>query len=138
MWPSKELYLSTIVGALVNVSKCIVTNSAILDLEGTLRDIEKYGFAIAPVNLRSSLNSEDLEKEAEFEKFEREVLQDLSKSDYIKKPVLKPRLFLDKALLSEPLVIPFKEEVLRVDNYSIKAQANPLKSISIAYTLNEE
>jgi hypothetical protein len=40
--------------------------------------------------------------------------------------------------MNNKMVIPFVEEKLRVKNYLLKAQSNPLKTISFAAILKDE
>lgn len=44
----------------------------------------------------------------------------------------------DEGLLDKKLVIPFTEDKLKIRNYLLKAQANPLKPISFESILNNE
>ena len=85
MWPPKEKYITTIVGALTNVSKTIITASQICDFKGELLDTEKYGHKI---EIKES-NSVPLDGEREnFLEFETKILQEatytLRKIFYVK------------------------------------------------------
>lgn len=44
----------------------------------------------------------------------------------------------DEGLLDKKLVIPFTEDKLKIRNYLLKAQANPLRPISFESILNNE
>jgi hypothetical protein len=88
MWPPKEKYITTIVGALTNVSKTIITASQICDFKGELLDTEKYGHNIET----TEISSEPLDSEREkFLEFETKILQEYATKSEIKKPILKPR-----------------------------------------------
>ena len=56
----------------------------------------------------------------------------------VKKPVLNLRKDYDERVLNTKLVVPFVEDKLKIDNYILKAQANPLKPISFSGTLINE
>ncbi len=97
MWPSRDKYLSIIVGAVVNVGTSILDASQILDFKGILRDIEKYGYLIEkPLSAkkvsREKTGEEEIEDEAKaFEKLEKEILNDISTTNPIQNPRLRIR-----------------------------------------------
>jgi hypothetical protein len=43
MVPSKDYFISEIINSISNIGKSIVNSSKIVDFEGKIRDIEKYG-----------------------------------------------------------------------------------------------
>ena len=97
MWPSKDKYLLAIVGALQNVSNVIINTSRICDFNGSLNDVEKYGYEIeksndSGQNEESKKSIEELEAEKKFAELEEKTLtQADSKNEIIKKPILKTR-----------------------------------------------
>jgi len=44
----------------------------------------------------------------------------------------------DESILNKKLVLPYIEHKLKVDNFLVKAQANPLKSVSFANIIRNE
>lgn len=96
MWPSKDKYILTIVGAFTNVSTSIINASNIVDFEGCLRDIEKFGFKIErPISVRlkekESKSPEEFENEQKFLELEKSLIEEKTSNSEIKKPILKKR-----------------------------------------------
>jgi hypothetical protein len=89
MHPTKDKYLSTIVGSVVNVSSTIIAASEIIDLKGILRDIEKYGFEMDKI--RTVKDEQEVEKLKKAKRIEQAVLADDRRDVAIKKPILKQR-----------------------------------------------
>jgi len=56
----------------------------------------------------------------------------------IERPILDLTKDYDEGVLNSQLVLPFVENKLKIDSYSLKAQANPLRTISFAGTLCNE
>ena len=58
----------------------------------------------------------------------------------IKRPLLNYQRDYEPGLLDNKLVLPFAEQLLKVDSYILKAQVNPLRPLSISASLlnNEE
>lgn len=56
----------------------------------------------------------------------------------VKKPVLDLEKDYDESMLDTKLLISHNEEKLKIHNYLIKAQANPLKPISFSGILKNE
>jgi hypothetical protein len=90
MHPTKDKYLSTIVGSVVNVSSTIIEASKIVDFKGILRDIEKYGFEME--KSRVPKDEQDVEKAKKAFRIEQAVLSDERQDVAIRKPILKQKL----------------------------------------------
>lgn len=139
MYPSKNRYLSTIVGAVVNVSRTIVHSSKILDFKGVMRDIEKYGFKVEkPARTRPPSNTDEASEEEKITNLERKLMEKNDQKSLIKKPIFNIRKNLDRSLIREKLVVPLIEKELVVRQYMVRAQSNELASISLEQTLVEE
>jgi hypothetical protein len=89
MHPTKDTYLSTIVGSVVNVSSTIIEASKIVDFKGIIRDVEKYGDEIEKKLLWK--DEQEAEKVKKAFRIEQAVLSDDRQDVAIKKPILKPK-----------------------------------------------
>ncbi|CAF0731757.1 unnamed protein product, partial [Brachionus calyciflorus] len=143
MLPNQNTFVNEIMKSIRKMLNAIIYASKIIDFEGTLKDNEKYGYSLINYKIDEDEElSDDLSEKLEDRKTDYYYFKmiDKQRDDLpVKKPILNMTRDYDLNLLDKKLVLKFKEEILKVDNYLIKAQANPLKSISFSsIILNDE
>lgn len=147
MLPRKNIFINEIMKSIKNVEQNIINTSKVLDFEGSLRDLEKYGFKIKNQSMSHS-NAEERNKEESEEALKlidpdayyNKILNDevISRNLPVKKPVLNFQKDYDESALNNKFIVPFEEKQLKIDNYILLAQANPLRNISFEGTLINE
>ena len=147
MVPKKNQFFNEITKSIQNIERNIIKSSKILDFEGPLRDVEKYGFKIKKMLDFHSNSTEDVNKEEsdetlklrDPEAYYNKILDDgESKNLPVKKPILNYVKDYDESTLNNKFVLPFEEKQLKIDNFILLAQANPLRNISFEGILINE
>jgi len=141
MQPDRELFVREVMDSVNKIESEMMEASRIFDFEGALRDEEKYGFKVRGEGKASEReDDEDALKDSDpVAYYELLVSSDVTlKKLPIERPILDLTKDYDEGVLNSQLVLPFVENKLKIDSYSLKAQANPLRTISFAGTLCNE
>lgn len=140
MSPSKEVFIEEITYAIQSIGRCMIKSSEIIDLQGMLRDIEKYGFQV--IEYKLSEDDEDLShkelKEKNIHAFYEHIVKQNRTDLPIKKPIVNTRKDYDESLLDKKLVLKFEEKILKVNTYMLKASSNPIEITPIEKFLRND
>ncbi len=146
MLPNREKFVREVMNSVRKIKSDMMEASRIIDFEGALRDVEKYGFNVKETKEKvgetedHKEDDEDVLRETDPVAYYEFLLnQDVKdKKLSIEKPVLNMVKDYDESVLDNRLVLPFVESKLKIDHYILKAQANPLRPISFTGMLINE
>lgn len=153
MLPDRDLFVSKVMESVRKVEHDMIVASRMLDFEGALQDREKYGFNMKAKLAQEAAAATGMSQDKLLDVADEDVLKDKDPEAFfelllsneavasklpIRKPVLNYQRDYDEGLLDNRLVLPFVEDKLKIVNYLLKAQVNPLRPISFAGTLLEK